>query len=548
MDRTLLAWLDDPEPRRGIRFARRGEEWEFWGYDRLARLAYRTAAALVEGGVRGGDVIVVVRRSGPGFVGTFFGTLLAGATPCPAAPPVAFGDPAGYHAHLSGLLGAVRPALVLTEPDLVAEIGAIAAAAGGCPVRSADDLLSGVAEDSRPPGRRPAELALIQFTSGSSGRARGVRVPRAALEANLTAISTWLRHTPDDPTATWLPIHHDMGLIGTFLTPVVNTADVWQLTAEEFVHRPLRYLRCFGEGGARLSAMPAFGLHHILRRVRPDDLAGLDFGRWRAVIVGAERIDADALDRFAALLGPHGLPRRALCPAYGLAEATLLVTGVGLDEPWRAAEVDPTGLSVGARVEPGDTRVVGCGPAIGGVEVSVVDDEGTALPDGHVGEVVVRGASVSPGYLGGAADTGAAALTELTGGVLYSGDAGFLDRGQLFVLGRLGDAIKIRGKALFAEDVEAVLAGHGVPTHRFAVALGFHDGAPTAVVVAEEAPGGPLTAAVGAVRGRLGDARLVVIRVPRGTIPRTSSGKPRRRRLWSAFADGSLAPMSGATT
>ena len=119
--------------------------------------------------------------------------------------------------------------------------------------------------------------------------------------------------TPDDPTATWLPIHHDMGLIGCLVTPVMNRSDIWVLEPEQFIQAPLRYLRCFGELGARLTAMPNFGLAYIARRIRPEQLDGLDFRQWRAVIVGAERVDPAVLDAFTKLLAPHGLSAARRC-------------------------------------------------------------------------------------------------------------------------------------------------------------------------------------------------------------------------------------------
>ncbi|HEU4421791.1 MAG TPA: AMP-binding protein [Pilimelia sp.] len=522
----LLSWLESPSTDQGIRFASPDGSWDFWSYARLAGLAQHTAWALREAGVRDGDVVAVVERSGPAFVGALFGTLLAGAVATPVAPPMTFRDPDAYADHLTGLLSTARPALVVCHPGVTGVV-APAAATAGVRLARTDDLLAGVDAPPRPPGRPPADLALVQFTSGTSGRVRGVRVGHTALAANVAAIQRWLGMGPDDPTASWLPVHHDMGLVGCLLAPVVTGSDLWLMPPEEFVRRPLRYLRCFGEYGARLTALPTFGLAHVVRRVRPEDLVGMDFTRWRAIIVGAERVVPETLERFVALCGPAGLARRAMLPAYGLAEATLAVTGLPLAEQWSAVE------------PPGQAPVVGCGRPLHGVEVTVVDDAGVAVPDGQAGEIVVGGASVGAGYQGGAG---------FPGGRVHTGDAGFLRDGQLFVLGRLGDSLKIRGKGVFAEDLEALLVtGLGVPAGRVACLLGLDRGRATAVLVFEHARPEWARGAEAVVRRTVEGARVVTADVPAGTVPRTSSGKPRRHLLWRSFLAGELAPARDLT-
>jgi acyl-CoA synthetase (AMP-forming)/AMP-acid ligase II len=348
--------------------------------------------------------------------------------------------------------------------------------------------------------------------------------------------------TPADPVASWLPVHHDMGLIGCLVAPVVNRCDLWLMRPEQFVRRPANYLRCLGEFGARLTAMPAFGLGYLLRRVPPHLLAGLDFSQVRAVIVGAERLDPAILDRFAALLAPYGLPPCALRPAYGLAESTLIVTGLPVSARWRRLTVDPVRLAQGHAVEipaaAGGAELVGCGPPLGGARVSIHDagtettDGGAIpeLPDGAVGEIVISGPSVAAGY---ADRSGSAA--RFRGSRLHSGDAGFLLDGQLYVLGRLGDAIKVRGRLLLAEDLEAALARAGLPARQLVVLLGDTGVGPTAVALVEQARPDWLTAATTLLRRHAEDARVVVLAVARGTILRTTSGKARRRVMWQRF-------------
>ncbi|KWV33999.1 AMP-binding protein [Micromonospora rifamycinica] len=520
----LLGWLDRPDERRGIRFAEPDGSWRLWSYAELATLVRRYAAALRDAGVGAGDVVSIVETTGPRFVGLLFGSMVAGAAASPVAPPPPFGDRERWAGHLRGVLRASAPRLVVHDPalSLVAEV----CAGEGVPAYDGEGLLTGAVADRRTP--EPAGLALVQFTSGSSGLVRGVRVHHQALAATVAGIQRWLRMTPDDPTASWLPVHHDMGLVGCLLAPVATGSDLWLMSPGDFVRRPVRYLECFGLRGARLTAMPAFGLDHIVRRVPRAALAGMDFSGWRAVIVGAERIRPALLTEFARFTAPHGLRRAALLPAYGLAEATLSVTGVPLDTGWRTVTVE-------------QGAVVGCGRPLADARVTVVDDDGRAVADGTVGEIVVRGPAVAAGYLPADAD-GTASGTRLADGELRTGDAGFLDDGELFVLGRLGDGVKVRGRMLLAEDVEATAtAACGAPAGRITALLGQVGDAPRVVLLLVRPEPGWLPAARAAAEAVAEGVPVTALVVPPGVVARTSSGKPRRRLMWQDHLAGRLA-------
>jgi acyl-CoA synthetase (AMP-forming)/AMP-acid ligase II len=205
--------------------------------------------------------------------------------------------------------------------------------------------------------------------------------------------------------------------------------------------------------------------------------------------------------------------------------------------------VQPSSLSVGCRVTvaegPGvDSQlVVGCGRPLAGVSVEIADEQGNPLPEGSVGEIAVRGVSVAAGY---ADPSQSAFLTTLSDGTLRSGDAGFLLDGQLHVLGRLGDSVKVRGRALFAEDLESSLRTAGVPAARVAALLGYRDGEPTVVAMFEQPQKAWLSAAEELLRRRSEGALLVLVDAPRGAITRTPNGKPKRRQLWQAFLDNQL--------
>ncbi|MFJ8828451.1 AMP-binding protein [Micromonospora aurantiaca] len=532
----LTDWVHRPRPDAAVRFAGPGDGWDEWSYERLAEGARRVAAGLRSAGTADGDTVVIVEPTGPRFIQLYFGAMVAGAVPVPTAPPAFGQDLTGYARALAHLVGRAAPRMVVTSAALAGQLAGLVPPP--VPVRVDDDVIA-TADPGPWPGWAPAELAMLQFTSGSTRAPRGVRVPVPALEANVAAIARWLRMRPEDPTASWLPMHHDMGLIGCLITPVVRQSDLWLLSPEQFVRSPLRYLRCFGVHGARLTAMPTFGLEHVARKVRPQDLEGMDFSAWRAVIVGAERVGTGAVERFVRLLAPYGLDPRAILPAYGLAEATLAVTGLPLDELWTSVPLDPRRVVLDGPVplvpEAGGA-LVGSGRPLDGIRVAIVDRDGRELPEDHVGEIVVDGPCLTDGYHNEPPD----ADTGRRDGPLVTGDAGFLHDGQLFVLGRIGDSVKVRGRTLLAEDVEAALESAGLPRHRQTVLLGMRGDRPTAVVVVEQADPLRLEAAQGLVGRVTEGADLVFVRTGVGTIPRTTSGKPKRRELWRIFLTGQL--------
>lgn len=541
---SLLGWLDDPAADAGI--ACYGDDgWEHSSYQDIARAALQVAGCLGEAGVRPRDVVPVVLPSGPAFIAGFFGVLAAGATPSPLVPPTLFADSAAYGDHLTGLLRTAQPRAVLTSAGNASLISQVRGSVGrDFPVLTEDEVTAAAPLAAR---RQPPPAALVQFSSGSTGSPRAVQVSMSSLESNLSAIAGWLGMRPGDVTATWLPVHHDMGLIGCLLTPAATGTGVLMLTPHNFIRSPLLWLDCFGKLGATLSATPAFGLARVVRQLErePPGPGGWDLSRWRTLIIGAERIDADLLRRFASALQPWGFWPDALCPAYGLAESTLAVTGVRQADPVRWVSLPP-GQDTAAEprrlphetASPVSYPVVGCGMPLGRAEVRVAGPDGRTVPDGELGEILVRGPSVAAAYLGPGRQE---PITD-EDGWLHTGDAGLLHGSELFVVGRTGDAIKVRGRSVFAEDIEAQVAlATGISRHLIAALLGTAGGADTAVVLIERAGAVDWDRVSGVLRRHLGAGvaqRLVT--GPAGCIARTSSGKPRRRLMWQRLTAAQL--------
>lgn len=541
----VVAWIDAPRADEGIRFAT-ADGWALCPYDEVAARA-RTAAVQIAGAPAESQdraVVALVVRAGLEFVSAFYGTLLAGRTPCPIVPPGSFQGLDDYREHLIRLLEVCRPGLIVTDDELVDFVGQAAGRAG---MTHRPLVLSPGARDEGPVGAPPAELALLQFTSGSSGTPKGSRVTWANLEAGLAITGQSLQVESGSHYASWLPLYHDMGLIGGLLLPVSRQCALSHLRPDQFIREPLRYLACLGRDGATNTATPPFGLAYAAKRVRPEDLRGMDFSGWVSAGVGAERIGAAPLHRFAGLLAPHGFDPTTFAPGFGMAEATLQVTGSPWDAvPW-AVRVESSSLRLGERVrcerrglmeagtqDGANDWLVSSGLALADFELCIEGADGATLAEGHLGELVIRGDAVVDGYEGGSPEQ----LAAFRGREFHTGDAAFLLDGELFLIGRMGDAISVRGRSIYLEDVEAKLEEvPGVPAGRCVVLAD----ARRVVALVEADPGdwmGPVRAAI--VR-HCGTELTVEVRcAARGTIRRTSSGKPRRRWMWQRLVAGEL--------
>ncbi|WP_422769368.1 AMP-binding protein [Plantactinospora sp. WMMC1484] len=537
-------WLDDPDPRRGIRLAGPGESWTLLDYATTANRAGQFARLLVDGGGRPGAVAALLVRDTETFIAAFFGCLWAGMTPAPIATPVSSRDVKQYGAHVAACVARATPSLLVCD----AQMREMASAAVG--VAGYGRVLE-IGDPTGPPADRrdPPALAAVQFTSGSTGNPKAVGVSPDNLHANTAALVERNGITSDDTASMWLPLYHDMGLIG-LLSAFIMQADLWLMTPMQFVRSPKTWLACHGRAGCSVSWAPTFGYGYAAKRVRERDIADMDFSGWRIAIAGAERVDPAVLRGFTALVGKRGFRQSAFSPCYGMAESTSAVTANPPEETLRAVRLGD-GLRVGEpvpvaeRAEVDEERswetgrwIVSCGRPVGGMVVEIVDGAGRVLPEGHYGEIRIHGTSLVDGYQ--AADPDAAARFTPHG--FRTGDAGFVLDGEVYVLGRTGDALKVRGRWLHAEDVEAALArSPQIGPGRCAVALGDETGSGQLLAVVEATGTGWIEEVLEILRASVDSALEVsVVRVRPGRVPRTSSGKPRRREVWRLARAGEL--------
>ena len=553
--RDLTSWLTDPPADTGVNHFD-GRRWTRHSYPEVARQVLATAAQLRRHGVAPGDRVALVLPTGPAFVRYFFATIAVGATPTPIAPS-GYQGPVDYATFLDQRLATLRPRYVVSQDGTLDTLRQLPGWQGPDRPRLVD-----AAEPPPEDGDRSRavlakdDLALIQFTSGSSSAPRGVTLTNAAVLAQVELLADKYAITGRSRFASWLPVHHDMGLIGLFVTPVVLGCELWLMRPEHFVRRPLEWLRLFGEQGGTHAAVPNFALGRVLRRVRPDDLAGMDFSTWSALIVGSDRVSMPMLEQFHALLAPFGLPRSSLSPSYGMAEATLAVCGAGAGQEPKALLLHSTEFSPGTPVRIAGERtlpeagrpaasdgpelhsVVSCGTELVGVDIVVTDEDGQALPDGHVGELLVRSPALSRGYFGDPPEN-----ERFTTGGYRTGDLGFRYRDEIYVLGRVGDSIKVHGRYVTAEDLELALSPVlGTPLDKLAVVLHSAGGEPVALVATQRRPATVDPARFADVLRSFGlsETRTVVLHVGALMVPRTTSGKPQRGRMWASFAAGEL--------
>ncbi|HUK12702.1 MAG TPA: AMP-binding protein [Thermoanaerobaculaceae bacterium] len=522
----------------------------------IAARAERAAAGLRAAGVAPGDRVALVLPTSTGFLDALFGTLLAGAVPVPLYPPLRLGRLAEYHAATARMLAAAGVALVVVDERTGRLLGqAIERARPRLGWRRAGDLAANRLGGTVRAEVGPDDLALIQYSSGATTDPKPVALTHRQVLAQLAAIRALLPPERGDRQlgVSWLPLYHDMGLIGCLLLAVYYPGPLVLIPPEHFLARPALWPRAIARHRATLSIAPPFGYALAARRVRDEEIAGIDLSSWRMAGCGAEPISIRALDAFARRFAAAGFDAAALRPCYGLAEAALAVTFAPADRPVRTVAIDPARLAAVGEAVPGGRAIVSVGTPVPGFEVEVRDDGGRPLPERRVGRVHTRGPSVMAGYFG----RPEASARALDAGWLDTGDLGFVADGELYVCGREKDVIVIRGANRApqefeesADAVEGVRAG-------CVVALGFEpEGADgeELLVLAERARDGErdggderLAAAIRrAVTDATGVAPHTVRVLEPGTLPRTSSGKLRRSEALRRYLAAELAPPDAA--
>jgi amino acid adenylation domain-containing protein len=518
----------------------------------------RAAGALLQRLGLAGERALLLYPPGLEFISAFLGCLYGGVVAVPAYPPRS----ARMLPRLRAIARDARPAVALTSSELYRQVEGWA---GRLPELAdvrwvvTDGLeVEALAADWRESDIGGDTLAFLQYTSGSTALPKGVMVSHGNLLHNEEMIQAAFGQSERSVIVGWLPLYHDMGLIGNVLQPLYLGASCVLLSPVAFLQRPRRWLQAVTRYRATTSGGPNFAYELCVQRIPPAERHGLDLSSWEVAFNGAEPVRAETLERFAEAFAPCGFRREAFYPCYGLAEATLFVSGGATGAPpvvgaFRAADLELDRVSAMAALDPAGRRLVGCGRVWSGQEIAIVNPEtGRRCPAERVGEIWVAGPSVAQGYWGKPEETVGTFEVRLegesSGPYLRTGDLGFLREGELFITGRLKDLIILRGRNHYPQDLE-LTAEESHPALRPGCGAAFSvevAGEERLVVVheLERRREGEAEAAAEAVRRAVAEVHEVqvqeVVLVRAGTIPKTSSGKIQRHACRAGYLAGAL--------
>jgi fatty-acyl-CoA synthase len=523
-------------------------------YSELRHRAISTARKLLSAGLKRGQRVAVVAETGPDFMTVFFGCQYAGLIPAPVPYSMYIGGKDAYISKIAGMFRAADVAAVITSEDLREHITAGAADAKVKLVFTHAELQALPEAMVRLEGFAPEDVAYVQYSSGSTSAPKGVLINQSAIMANTNGmVRHGLKARPDDRAFSWLPLYHDMGLVGFCLAPMVAQVTVDYLATTSFARRPAMWLRLMSENKCTICSSPSFGYDLAAKRIAGDAIT-LDLSHWRAAGIGGDMVRADVLKRFAEALSVSGFNAKAFLPSYGMAEATLAVSISDVDAPIKIDTVDLHALKTKQRAIPakkaseGLTRsFVVCGPALPDHEMEVRAENGTILGERMVGRIFVRGPSLMTGYFNAPEAT---AQTIGTDGYLDTGDMGYLLGGEIVITGRVKDLILHNGRNIWPQDLEWA-AESNAPLkdgEAAAFALEDEDGSDAVVVLIEckltdpdqqEALRRSVYASVHQVAGV--DCKIVLV-APR-SLPFTSSGKLSRAGARERYVSGEIAEV-----
>lgn len=550
----ILLWHGERHPARPhVMFQRSATETLVFTYGELLASARQVAGGLRRRGVRSGDFVALMLPTGLEFLYSFYGILLAGAVPVPIYPPTRPGQIEDHLRRQAGILKNCE-AVALLSFDAARVVAHILS--GLVPslrhVTTPEELRDESAAASAADDHHGAsgEIAFLQYTSGSTGSPKGVTLDHANLLANIRAWGQAVALSPKDVVVSWLPLYHDMGLIGAWLGSLYHACPLVLMSPLDFLSRPERWLWAIHEHRGTVTAAPNFAFELCLRHADPQRLQGLDLSSWRYAANGAEPVAADTLARFAAAFRPYGFRAEALAPVYGLAECSV---GLAVSPPGRGPLIDRVqrdALAAGEAVPaPADDdnalRLVACGIPLPGHDVRIADENGTALPQRRVGRIEFRGPSATRGYYRNEEAT----ARLIRNGWLDSGDLGYLAEGDIVITGRLKDMIIRGGRNLYPYELEeAIGAIAGIRRGCVAVfgAIAAGEGTEKLVVVAEcrERDNAVRQELIRRINGQtvelLGTPPDDVVLAPPHAVLKTSSGKIRRAATRDAYLGGDL--------
>lgn len=534
---------------RGFRFIGADTKERFYSYDAIEKEAHRRAAHFAALGLKKGDRLAIVVPEGHEFVLSFVGACVAGVIPVPIFPRASFKGLDGYVdtvAHICKGSGAQYLLTMEATKPFVEKV--LERDSGITKLLYTESIFEGPTPAFTPPKVDPEDICFLQFTSGSTSRPKGVVVTHANLVANSQAFlgPAGLGMVEEDMAVSWLPLFHDMGLIGFILGPLICNVCSVLLPTSTFARGPRIWLETLHKFHGTVTYAPNFAYALATKRVRDRDLAELDLSHVRIAGCGAEPIQAQTMRDFVARLAPVGFKETMLLPSYGMAEGTLAITFHPRGTPLVTDIVDHDAMKKGQatpvpRGTPKSLELVACGVPFPGHEVLVVDEDGKALPERRVGQIVTRGPSVTQSYY----NNPEATAEGWKNGWLQTGDLGYYANGALFICGRIKDLIIINGANYYPQDIEWALGEMDGVRRGNVIAFSVQAEGTEQLVIAAEANSGDVERLKKQIPERVyeltGLSTGYVAIVGVGGLPKTSSGKVQRRKTKQLYEDNLLA-------
>ena len=560
---TLITALDASKgwTEKGYTFIDRDQKEQHYSFERLREEAMKRAAHLRARGMKKGDRLAMVIPDGEDFVPTFFGAVWAGIVPVPLYPPLSLGKLDSYAETMVAILQKAKPTHMATDAKvqkvLWAGLSKVPSLVG---VILTDEL-----KVSAPEGvsQEPAEvtgddLCFLQFTSGSTSTPKGVAVTHANLRANAWAI---MRDGLDSDTdvdrgVSWLPLYHDMGLIGFVIAPMFHRVPVTFIPTMGFVRKPTMWLETIHRVRGTITFAPNFAYALAVKRTKAEQLAKWDLSCMRHFGCGAEPINPTTMRSFVTTMAPAGLKPSALLPSYGMAEATLAISFIGIGEELSCDVIDTGTYQEQHKAEPAPVEhlakgkaqeFVCCGRAFPQHDVGAFDESGHRLPDRVTGELRVRGPSIAQGYYEDAE------ATERTfgGGWLRTGDYGYLVNGNIYITGRKKDLIIINGRNYDPQRIEWLVDELPEVRKGSAVAFSRPGQQSEELVIVVESRAENAEALKEAIRTLVTEQMQLVaadvVLCPVGSLPKTSSGKLQRAKTRAQYLDGTVGQEGNRT-
>jgi acyl-CoA synthetase (AMP-forming)/AMP-acid ligase II len=501
-------------------------------------------------GAQRGDKMIIFLSNNEQFLDGFWAALCGGIVPVPLA--VGISD---EHRHkLLRVARKLGKPLLYTDAKSLERLAGLAAQVGEQALfeelKARSFLVESITDISRPGKLHrpdPQDLAFIQFSSGSTSEPKGVMLTHGNLIANIEGVTAIGKYNDLDVTLSWMPLTHDMGLIGFYLVQFANRAHVNLMPTDLFVRRPLLWLQLASKKRATLTCSPNFGYRHFLKVLGDRRLEGVDLSCIRSIYNGAEPISVQLCNEFMQALAYTGLKHRAMYPVYGLAEACLAVTFPDPDTDYRWIRANRRKLGIGSKIEvnptdPRDTLELMCvGRVVPNTELRIADDERAAVPDQEVGHILIRGPSVTRGYFG---DPEATALAIGADGWVDTGDLGVLHEGALYITGRTKEIIFINGQNYYPYDLENIAQrAPGLDLNKVVAAGVAKPGTQGEELVVFVLHRGsleeflPIAAAVGRLINEHTGLEVAQV-IPVKRIPKTTSGKVQRHLLEQSHIEG----------